>query len=103
MEEFFKMLQYLQAINSIDIIAGNLISYDLLKVSEDTFLDIFTDHVEIINKPTHISGSLIDDVYIKKTLMEKFFTNESVENIYFSDHDAVRIVIEKNAVDDTIV
>ena len=103
MEEFFKMLQYLQAINPIDIIAGNLISYDLLKVSEDTFLDIFTDHVEIINKPTHISGSLIDDVYIKKTLMEKFFTNESVENIYFSDHDAVRIVIEKNAVDDTIV
>ena len=103
MEEFFKMLQYLQAINSIDIIAGNLISYDLLKVSEDTFLDISTDHVEIINKPTHIPGSLIDDVYIKKTLMENFFTNESVENIYFSDHDAVRIVIEKNAVDDTIV
>ena len=31
--------------------------------------------------------------------MEEFFTNTTAENIYFSDHDAVRIVIEKNAVD----
>ena len=34
--------------------------------------------------------------------LEEFFINATVENIwkhYFSDHDAVRIVIEKNAVD----
>ena len=31
--------------------------------------------------------------------MEEFFTNATVENIYFSDHDTVRIEIEKNAVD----
>ena len=49
------------------------------------------------NKPTHTSGSLIDRVYNKKGLMEEFFSNGTVENIYFSDHDAVRIIIEKNA------
>ena len=27
--------------------------------------------------------------------MEGFFTNVTVENIYFSDHDAVRTVIQK--------
>ena len=31
--------------------------------------------------------------------MEEFFIDATVENIYFSDHDAVRIVIEKNSVD----
>ena len=50
------------------------------------------------NKPTHTSGSLIDHVYNKKGLMEEFFSNGTVENIYFSDHDAVRIIIEINGV-----
>ena len=31
--------------------------------------------------------------------MEEFFTNVNLENIYFSDDDAVRIVIEKNSFD----
>ena len=87
MQEFFQMLQYLLATNSIDITAGEF-NYDLLKVSQNKFLDIFTDHVQMVNKPTHISGSLIDHVYIKKSLIEEFFSNATVENIYFSDHDA---------------
>ena len=55
------MLQYLLATHSIDIIAGDF-SYDLLKVSQNIFLDIFTDHIQMVNKPTHISGSLIDHI-----------------------------------------
>ena len=31
--------------------------------------------------------------------MEEFFTNATAENIYFSDRVAVKIIIEKNAVD----
>ena len=31
--------------------------------------------------------------------MEEIFINATVENIYFSDHDAVRIVIRRNSVD----
>ena len=92
------MLQYLLATHSIHITAGDF-NYDILKVSQNKFLDIFTDHVQMVNKPTHISGSLIYHVYIKKALMEEFFTNVNVENIYFSDHDAARIVIGKNSVD----
>ena len=68
-------------------------------MSQNEFLDIFTDHVQMVNKPTHISGSLIDHVYIKKALMEELFTNVTVENIYFSDHYAARIVIHKNYAD----
>ena len=44
-----------------------------------------------------ISGSLIDNDYIKNALTEKFFINGTVENIYFSNHDAARNVIDKNS------
>ena len=43
------------------------------------------------NKPARISGYLIDQIYIKKALMEKFFTNVTVGNIYFSVHGVARI------------
>ena len=92
------MLQYLLATNYIDIIAGDLY-YDFLKVPQNKFLNILTDHIQIINKPRYISESLIDHVYIKKSLIEEFFTNATVANIYFSDHDVVGTVIEKNCLD----
>ena len=88
------MSQYLSAANSIDIIAGDF-NYDLLKVSGNKLLDIFTDHVQVVNKPTHISGSCL----YQEKLIEEFFTNATVENFYFADHHAVRITNEKNAVD----
>ena len=97
-EQFFQMLQYLLATNSVDITAGEF-KYYLLIMSQNKSLDIFADHAQILHKPTHISGSLIDHVYINKALMNKFFTNKTVENIYFSDHEAVRIVIENNSLD----
>ena len=54
MQEIFQMLQYLLATNFIVIIVGNF-NYDVLKVSQKCFSDIFTDHVQMVNKPTHIS------------------------------------------------
>ena len=94
MQEFFLMLQYF-----VDIVAGDF-NFDFLKVSENNLLlNHFMEHTQIVNKPTHLFGSLIDHVYIKKTLMEEFSANATIENVYFSDHDAIRIVIEKNNVD----
>ena len=53
----------------------------------------------MVKKPAQISGSFIDHFCIKRVLMEKFFTMVTVKKIYFWDHDAVRIAIEKNSVD----
>ena len=55
---FFQMLQYLLAANSIDIIASDL--------SESKLVGVFTGRVQMVNKPTHISGFLINLVYIRK-------------------------------------
>ena len=68
------MLQYLVTPYSIDIITGDF-NYYLLIGLENKLLHIFTDHVQMVNKSTHISRPLIDHVYIKKSLMEKFFSN----------------------------
>ena len=66
------MFQYLQAKNSIVIIAGDF-NFDLLKVSQNKFLDTFTDHVQMINKPTHSWIFDISCLY-QESLMEEFFT-----------------------------
>ena len=86
MQEYSQRLQYLLATNSINIIVGEF-NYDPLKVSENRFLNIFTDHVSMVNKPTHISGFLIHHIYIKRTLMEGSFPNVIVESMK---------IIEKN-------
>ena len=52
-------------------------------MTEGQLLHTFTESVRIVNKPTHMSVSLIDHFCIKKTLMEEFLTNLTVENIYF--------------------
>ena len=50
----------------------------------------------MVNKPSNISGCLIDPVYIKEILMEEFFTHATVQNIQLSDHGTLRVA--KNAV-----
>ena len=82
MQEFFQIFQDLVETYYIDVKAWDF-KYDLLKLSENKLLDIFTDHVHMVNKQTHISGFLTDYVYIKKSLIEESFTNATVENIYF--------------------
>ena len=77
------MLQYLLATKSVDIIAGNF-NCNLLKVLENKFLDIFIDHFKMANKPTHISRSLIDHVYIMSINVDEIiFTNATAENLSF--------------------
>ena len=44
---------------------------------------------QIVTASTHISGSLLDHVHINQELSKKLNT-QSVLDIYFSDHDAVK-------------
>ena len=75
-----------------------MLIYNLLKASQNKFLDIFTDDFQMLNKPTHTSRSLIDHDSVKKAFMEGLFINITAEKKFFSD-DAIRTVIEKSSVD----
>ena len=93
MDEFSRMLEYLLEVNSIDVIEGKF-NYDLSKVSSNKLLGY------MLQMKQDISGSQIDHVY-KSALLEEFHIKAIVQNIYFSDHDAVRIILQKNEVDFT--
>ena len=53
----------------------------------------------MVNKPTPISRSSLDHTYITKTLMAESSVNATIENIYISNHDVIRIATEQNNVD----
>ena len=51
------------------------------------------DYTQIVTNPTFIfSGSLLDHVYIRPTAFQ--ILNISVVNVYYSDHDAIKIVLQ---------
>ena len=68
------------------------------RVSKNKLLDVFTDNVKIVNASSFISGSLLYRVYIQNSLIEEFCSNVIGENIYFSDHDGIGILTDKNVI-----
>ena len=54
-------MQHLLVANSIDI--ADDLRYDFSKVSGNILLDNFTDHFQIVNRPTHLSGSIRSCLY----------------------------------------
>ena len=43
----------------------------------------------IVNVPTHLSGPLLDHVYVKETMLQEMKFEVILKYISFSDHDAV--------------
>ena len=46
----------------------------------------------MVKEPTHLDGGLLDRVYLLKSF-PRMNVNLFVKNIYFSDHDAVKLQI----------
>ena len=46
--------------------------------------------MQIVRKPNHISGSLIDYIYIQNEFLESVDATSQIVEVHFSDHDAVR-------------
>ena len=74
----------------VDIILGDF-NINLLGKPVATSSSALTNFIQIVKEPTHLSGSLIDHVYIHQDLLG--IVNAEVKNfdVYFSDHDAIQI------------
>lgn len=55
--------------------------------------------MQIVKDATHSFGSLLDDVYFWNLVLKQLTFFASVQRLYFSDNDAVRIKVLKNDVD----
>ena len=91
--QFVNSLDYLLRAHTIDIILGDLnINYFNGKDVEPlASLMASFSYVQIVKKPTFMSGSLLDHVYIKQPIEPNIHC--SVISVYYSDHDAIRITI----------
>ena len=49
----------------------------------------------IATSPTHISGSLLDHIYVLEDFYKNFKVTNYIKSAYFSDHEAVKCFIEK--------
>ena len=52
---------------------------------------LLSDFEQIVEGPTHVDGGLIDHVYIRKSLLEKFSAEIMNVCVNLSDHDAVKV------------
>jgi len=76
---------------TVDVILGD---FNVNAFSKGNFfLDFLTDYTQIVTEPTHISGSLIDHVYVHENLSNNFDVQIVVKNVYFSDHDAIKLCL----------
>ena len=85
-------LGYLLLSQSPDVVVGDF-NTNAFKENEG-LNSIFEDYHLIVSEPTHLAGSLLDHVYIKKPLLDLFFIDCNVETLYFTDHDACRLVMK---------
>ena len=95
---FISNLKYILNSNNIDVVLGDfninyLNSDDIDNLSFKSLMNNF-NFEQIVQQPTFISsGSLLDHIYVKSANL-KILQNDLV-NVYYSDHDAIKINIQK--------
>lgn len=55
----------------------------------------FVNFEQIVLEPTHLRGAILDQAYIHKKLKKTFNFNVNIKSIFFSDHEAVRISLQR--------
>ena len=92
MQEFMYIIRHLSdhVDNEVHIILGDF-NIDAYNNRNIALQEILQQYKMIVNDPTHLSGSLLDHVYIRNDLLEMASSIECiVKCIFFSDHDAVK-------------
>ena len=92
-QDFVNDLNHIVNWYTIDVILGDFnINYFDEKESQylQNILENTLGYQQIVSKPTFLSGSLLDHVYIKPHKFKS--VDNSVIGVYYSDHDAVEIL-----------
>ena len=84
---FCSCLQGCIASNTVHIILGD---FNINAFEENCRLEnVLSSYSQILTASTHICGSILDHVYIHQEFSKELNT-QSVIDVYFSDHDAVK-------------
>ena len=91
--DFVNNLNHIINWYTIDVILGDFnINYFDEKESHNlkNILENTLGYQQIVSKPTFLSGSLLDHVYIRSNKFKSVYN--AVIGVYYSDHDAVKIL-----------
>ena len=84
--EFYELVQYLSVSRRPDLILG-----DFNMKPNKEFDDLLQNYRQKVLEPTHIAGSTLDHVYIFSEFSKEITINVSVCNIFFSDHEMIKV------------
>ena len=77
-----------------DLVLGDF-NIDILNGTNINLQNVLSNYTLLVNKGTHISGSLLDHVYVKNEILQKFSVDKTeTVSIYFSDHDVVKFRLQ---------
>ena len=93
---FYDYLYYFVEAKEVDIVVGD---FNIDACSKSRLPQILSEYAQLIEFPTHIAGLTLDHAYVKKSFLEDYKGEIVVLNIYFSDHDTVRVKIPKKDID----
>ena len=91
--DFVNNLNHIINWYTVDVILGDFnINYFDEKESHNlkNIMESTLGYQQIVSKPTFLSGSLLDHVYIKSNKFKSVYN--AVIGVYYSDHDAVKIL-----------
>ena len=77
---------------TIHIIFGD---FNINAFKGNNYLSEYLSQYEmVVNGATHISGSLIDHVYVSNELAQQTDITSIIKHVYFTDHDAVKVIFK---------
>ena len=85
-ELFLETLQYLVVSYDVDIVTD-----DFNMSPNEHISSLLAGYDQVVLEPTHIGGTILDHTYVKNSLALNYSLVVSVESVFFSDHEAVRI------------
>ena len=95
-QNFYEKIGQLVNFKNFDFIMGDF-NLNALDPQINTLLcQILGDYCLLLKEATHLSGSLIDHVYVNKCWLQIHSVKCYVKSVYFSDHDAIKVVVTKN-------
>ena len=87
---YLDQLVYFTNARRIDVLLRDF-NIDAFDGDASTRLDkVLSSYKLIVKEPTHVDGRLLDHIYLLKSF-PRVNVNPFVKNIYFSDHDAVKL------------
>ena len=92
MQSFYNNLTGILQNRKIDIVLGDF-NIDAFDPVYENLRILMANFRLVVDKPTHLSGGLLDHIYIRKDFLIGKYFNVNVKNVFFSDHDAVRLNI----------